>query len=101
MSSVTGCGGKGGSPPPKWRTNMENINGDAGPSIGLESANSSSAAADLPVLQILNPLVFAETCIERAQDLLRYGRRQEAEEAIKHLDEARFGIQAARAPREG
>jgi len=79
---------------------MENINGDSGPTVGMESANSSGQATDSASIGV-DPLDFAETCIERAQDRLSYGRRQEAEEALKLLSEARFGIAAARASREG
>jgi len=80
---------------------MENTNGDASPAGGMESADSSGQATDLPGVQLLDPLRYAETSIERAQDRLRYGRRQEAEEAITLLDEALFGIRAAKAHGEG
>jgi len=81
---------------------MENTNGDASPSAGLESADSSGAADDRASVQEHgNALEYVATCIERAQDRLRYGRRQEAEEAICFLDGAQRVLTLARAAREG
>lgn len=75
---------------------MENIDGNTDTSGGMESADSGSAPVDLA--SIRDPLEYADTCIERAQDRLSYGRRQEAEEALVLLAQARFCIKAARAP---
>jgi len=80
---------------------MENMNGNTGAAVGVVAADSGSATDDRFGVQIVDPLRYAETCVERAQDRLRYGRRQEAEEAISILDEARFGIAAARAAGQG
>lgn len=75
---------------------MENINGDASAPVRLESADAGSEDPDLIGVSWSDPLEFAETCIERAQDSLCYGRRQEAEQALLLLKQARFAIQAAR-----
>jgi len=81
---------------------MENTeNGNAGPAVRMEPANSSGPSIDLSSLQAVDSLRIAQTCIERAQDRLRYGRRQEAEEAISFLDEASQLIEKARAAGQG
>lgn len=71
---------------------QENNDGAASPPGRLESANGSRAADYLASLSISERISLAQALVERAQDRLRYGRRQEAEEAIKFLTEARFVI---------
>lgn len=68
---------------------METTDGNTSPAGRLESANGSSSATDLAGLSLSERIDLAQTLIERAQDRLRYGRRQEAEEAICFLTEAR------------
>lgn len=68
---------------------METTDGNTSPAGRLESANGSSSATDLAGLSLSERIDLAQTLIERAQDRLRYGRRQEAEEAISFLTEAR------------
>lgn len=98
-SSEIGWPAKGGYPSLVENLNMENIDGTANGAGGLEPADGGSTTADLGCIR--DPLAYADTLIERAQDRLSYGRRQEAEEALKFLSEARFCIKAARAPGEG
>ncbi len=80
---------------------MENNDGNAGTTVGLESADSSSTAVDQPGIQVGCPIDHAEAEIERAIDQLTYGRRQEAEAAIAHLTQALFYVRFAKAPRQG
>lgn len=67
---------------------METTDGHSGTTSGMESADSSRAPADQLGIQVGNPIDNALDAIARAQDQLRYGRRQEAEGAILQLEEA-------------
>lgn len=80
---------------------MEIINGNADTPSGLESADSGSAADDCGGIRSADPLADAETCLERAEDQLCYGRRQEAEGAIAQVREARKLIAFARTAGQG
>ena len=80
--------------------NMETTeHGDTSSPVGLESADSSGEADAVEFLG--HPLDHAATCIERAQDQLRYGRRQEAEGALILLKDAQACIRLARQGADG
>lgn len=73
---------------------MENTDGNTSAPGGLESANSGSA--DNAVEFFGDALEFAEARIAKAVAQLKYGRRQEAEEALRILQDAQAGILAHR-----
>jgi len=79
---------------------MENINGDPSPPERMESADGGGEAIDFDGVSYSDAVTFAQARIERAQAKLRYGRRQEAEDALRLLEEAHFALRAAAGQRE-
>lgn len=76
---------------------METIEYDnSSPAVRVESADSSRAPDDQFGVWNDDPLRFAQEFLERAQDRLRYGRRQEAEEALELLKDAATCVRYAR-----
>lgn len=80
---------------------METTDGNTDTSIGLEPADRGSAADDPTEFPSGSGLDIAEVALERAQSVLAYGRRQEAEAAIALIQQAREIIAFHRAAREG
>jgi len=69
---------------------MENIDGNTSTAVGVESADSSSAG-NAGIISG-HPLDVAAENLARARDQLTYGRRQEAEGALRLIEDAQACI---------
>lgn len=70
-------------------SHMENqTNGNADAPTGLVTADAGSPSTYLDSFSRSEQFRLARTSLERAEDILAYGRRQEAEAALEQIREA-------------
>lgn len=74
----------------------EVTSGNSNTTAGLEPADAGSQTDDCAGIRVDDPLRLASENLERAESVLTYGRRQEAESAIVLIREAQACIKFAR-----